>query len=80
MPRNSPNPYPKHGTITPHDSNDESYPLFSIYVGVAGDVVAVTEDGNDELYKNAQAGSYLVGRFKRVNNTNTTATNLLACW
>lgn len=64
--------------ITPHDSTDftQGY-VRGIYVGVTGDVVAVNQDGAAITFKNAQQGSILPIEAKRVNSTNTTATNLV---
>ena len=52
----------------------------ALYVGVTGNVVIV--DGHDfvRTFYNAQAGSVLPVQVKRVNSTNTTATQLLALY
>ena len=70
----------KHFAITPHDSTDESVNFRSIWVGVAGNVVVVTEDGTAVTYKGAAAGSIIPVRGKRVNSTNTTATDLVGMY
>jgi hypothetical protein len=49
-----------------------------IYVGVTGDVVAVNESGIAVTFKAVPAGAILPVRCIRVNNTNTTATNMVA--
>ncbi|RJP54327.1 MAG: hypothetical protein C4583_03115 [Anaerolineaceae bacterium] len=49
----------KHFAITPHDSNNEANNFRGIYVGVAGNVVIVAEDGTALTYKNATAGSVI---------------------
>jgi hypothetical protein len=50
-----------------------------IYVGTAGDVAVVTEDGVSVVFKNVPAGA-TIGPFfiKKVNATLTTASNLIA--
>lgn len=66
--------------ITPSDATDLTAATRAIYVGVGGDVVAVTRDGTAVTFKNAAAGSTINIRARRVNSTNTTATNLVALW
>jgi hypothetical protein len=48
-----------------------------IYVGVAGNVTAVREDGTAVTFVNVNAGTIIPIRAIRVNATNTTATNLV---
>jgi hypothetical protein len=53
----------------------------AIYVGVSGDVELVSaDDGTNLIYKNAAQGTYIIGRFKKVNSAGTTATNLINAW
>lgn len=64
--------------ITPHDSNDFSQgPVRGIYVGGAGNMVAVTTGGTAVTFTGVLAGSIIPIRAKRVNSTNTTATSLV---
>lgn len=70
--------------ITPHNSTNLSHLVRAIYVGTGGNVVAVmldpTQDSPTEkacTYKNVPSGTYLMGRFLRVNATGTTATDLV---
>lgn len=71
--------------VSPDDSAD--LPLFTdhklvtggIYVGVAGDVVAVFSDNSTQLFS-AQAGFTLPLAVRRINATNTTATGLIALY
>lgn len=72
-------PAGNHASITPSDSVDFTHPCRGIYIGVTGDIVAVV-NGTAQTYKNAQQGTILPIEATRVNNTNTTATNLLALW
>jgi len=66
-----------HAAITKSDSTNFTHFSTCIYVGGAGDVALVTENGDVVTYVGAVAGTQIVGRFKRVNSTNTTATNLV---
>lgn len=67
--------------VTPSDSTDFTFGLAScLYIGTAGDVVAVTAGGDAVTFKNVQAGTQLVGMWARVNTTNTTASNIVAQW
>ena len=62
---------------TPHDSNDEAFVSKALYIGGAGDVVAVMVDGTAVTFTGALAGSVLPIRAKRVNSTSTTATGIV---
>lgn len=73
-------PGSEHYAITPHNSTDEAISFRAIYVGVGGDVVVVSNSGTAVTYKNAPSGSYILMRGKRVNSTNTTATNLVGVY
>jgi hypothetical protein len=70
--------YDKFLPITPSDTVSIDFPHDAIYVGVTGDIAAVTPDNVAIVFKGALAGSILPLRLKRVNATNTTATNLIA--
>lgn len=63
--------------ITPHDSTNFAYRTRGIYVGVAGNIVAVNAAGTAITFKGATAGSIIPVRAIRVNNTSTTATDLV---
>lgn len=63
--------------ITPSDSTNFTDVARSIYVGVAGNIAVVTLAGNTVTFVGAAAGSVLPVAAKRVNATNTTATNLV---
>lgn len=68
--------------VTPANSGSPygSNPPRGIYVGVTGDVQLCRSDDVLVVFKNAQAGSTVPGRPKRVNAALTTATNLIAVW
>ncbi len=66
--------------ITKHDTtNIADGPTDAIYVGGAGVVAAVREDGTVVNFT-AAAGAELHIRAKRVNSTNTTATLMVALY
>ncbi|MBY5821473.1 hypothetical protein [Rhizobium leguminosarum] len=66
--------------ITPHDSTDLTYVTRAIFVGGAGNLVAVDEQNNAVTFTGVTAGSVLPIRVRRVNSTSTTATALVALW
>jgi len=51
-----------------------------LYVGGAGNLRVLTIGGDDVLFSNIQAGSFLPVQVKRVYSTNTTATGIVALW
>lgn len=65
--------------VTPSNTVDFTYVARQLYVGTAGDVTVVTEDGAVVLFKSVPEGS-TIGPFfvKRVNATGTTASNIVA--
>lgn len=66
--------------ITPHDSTDLTYVTRGIFVGGAGNVVAVDEQNNAVTFTGVTAGTILPIRVRRVNSTNTSASALVALW
>lgn len=67
--------------ITPSDATDfTGGPTKGIYVGVAGDLVAVRPDGTAVKFKNAIQGSVIPIVAKRVNTAGTTATDLVGLY
>lgn len=64
--------------VTPSDTDDFVAVPRAIYVGTGGDVAAVGLDGAVVTFKNAQSGSVLPIAPKRINDTDTTATDLVA--
>ena len=65
-------------TITPSDSTDLDDLARAIYVGGAGNIAAVQHDGTVVNFIGAVAGTVLPIAVRRINSTNTTATNLVA--
>lgn len=66
--------------ITPHDSTNFAYTVRGIYVGVAGNVVAVNEAGTAVTFTAVPAGTILPIYANRVNSTSTTATNMVGLY
>lgn len=73
--------------VTPSDTvnivppPDRVPPVTSaLYVGGAGDIVAVRQDGTAVTFKAAIAGTIIPIGVIRVNATSTTATNLVALY
>lgn len=74
-----------HGAVTPSDTVDVATAVGSLwpralYVGTGGNIAIVTVDGTAVTYKNAASGSVIAVQFRRVNATNTTATDLVALY
>jgi len=64
--------------VTPSDSTDFNVLCRAIYVGGAGNVVAVTYLGNTVTFSGVPAGTLLPIACRRINSTSTTATNIVA--
>lgn len=70
--------------VTPSDSAEVSnggvFPR-ALYIGVGGDVtVDMAETGTDILFKNTQSGQVLPIRVKKVKETGTGATDIVALY
>lgn len=75
--------YPSRGyhTVTPSDTVDLPWgPTEGIYVGGAGDVAVVRIDNEVVLFAGVAAGTTLKIVAKRINNTNTDATAIVALY
>ena len=66
--------------VTPSDTVDFDKRPRAIYVGGAGNVAAVGQDGVVATFSGATAGNILPIMPKRINQTNTTATLILALY
>lgn len=68
--------------ITPSDSANFTYLVRAIYVGTTGDVVVVNaqDDSTAVKFTSVPAGTILPVKTKRVNSTNTTASNLVGIY
>lgn len=66
-------------TVTPSDTTAiKGGPARALYVGGAGDVVAINENGAAVTFTAVPAGAVLPIATARVNATNTTATSIVA--
>lgn len=65
--------------VTPSNTvNIKGGPCRALYIGVEGDLAVVNENGVAVLFKAVPAGTILPIVTKRVNSTNTTATDIVA--
>ena len=64
--------------ITPSDTVDADHVIEQVYVGGAGNFVAVLMDGSTVTFTGALAGHIYPVRCRRINNTSTTATAMVA--
>lgn len=51
-----------------------------LYVGGAGNLRVTTQGGDDVVFSNVAAGSFIPVQVIKVWATNTTATNIVALW
>jgi len=73
--------YAHYVAITKHDTtNIPTGPTKAIYVGGAGNIVAVATDGSVVTFTAIPVGAVLPISVKRVNSTDTTATNMIALY
>lgn len=63
--------------ITPSDTVNFDYIVRAVYVGGAGNVVAVRPDGTAVTFVGVVAGTWLPLNAMRINSTSTTATNMV---
>lgn len=61
--------------VTPSDTADNTYSY--LYVGTAGNVSVVTEDGQTVLFKNVPSGGHIWIRTSLVRATGTTANDIV---
>jgi len=66
--------------ITPDNDNDQTVVFREIYVGGAGAVKVDMEVSGTVTFAAVPVGTTLVGNFKRVYSTGTTATLLIGKW
>lgn len=65
--------------VTPSDStNFTGGAARALYVGTTGNVAVVLKDGTAVTFSSVPAGAILPVECKRVNSTNTTASNIVA--
>lgn len=63
--------------VTAHDSNNFTTETRGLYVGGAGNIAIVMRDGTTATLSSVPAGTFIPIRLKRINSTNTTATNMV---
>jgi len=61
------------------DGTTPSWPCV-LYIGGAGNIRVLTAGGDDVVFNNVLAGTFIPVQVTRVFATNTTATNILALW
>ena len=66
--------------VTKHDTNNMAQTSRALFVGGAGNLVAVMAGGTTVTFTGVVAGSILPIRVTRVNSTNTTATNIVSIY
>lgn len=66
--------------VTPHDSTNFTTVPRAIYVGGAGNLVAIGAGGDAVTFVGVAAGTLLPIRPTRINSTNTTATSIVALY
>lgn len=66
--------------VTPSDSDNLPWLTRGLYIGGDGDVTAVRADGTAVTFKGLTAGTILPINARRVNSTNTTATDIVALY
>jgi len=79
MSTESVNPSPKVFAATPNDAVDFVKEVRQLYIGTAGDVTIMNQDGTTCTFKNVLSGS-IIGPFflKKLMSTGTTASNIVA--
>lgn len=65
--------------ITPHASTELAFKTRAVYVGGAGNVVAVSADGTEVTFTGVLAGTVLPIRTVRIDDSST-ATSMVALW
>jgi hypothetical protein len=67
--------------VTPSDTDELTYVTRALYIGGDGNVCVIGKDNSAAVtFVGLKAGAILVGRFKQVKSSGTTATNLVAQW
>jgi hypothetical protein len=66
--------------VTPSDTVNLAPGCRGLWVGTAGDLALVGDDDHVETFTTANAGSFIPLGAKRVNDTDTTATNIIALY
>ncbi len=64
--------------VTPDDDNDLPTRTVGLYIGHVGNVIVDDYQGHNATFTAVPTGTILMGDFKRVYNTGTTATLIVA--
>lgn len=72
-------PASNYAAVTPHASTEFTYVCRYLYVGTAGNLVAVTPGGSEVTFANVPAGTLLPIKAIRVDDTST-ASDIVALW
>ena len=76
----APTVYTIYKNAPPSDTLDLPQPSDALWVGGAGNVAAVMQDGSVTLFTAVTAGAVLPIRARRVNSTGTSATLIVALY
>lgn len=70
--------------VTPSDSADLAYVTRGLFIGVGGNLAVIMADDAEAstvvVFKGLAAGQILPIAVRRVRNTSTTATDIVALW
>jgi hypothetical protein len=67
--------------VTPHDADVLTVaPCRSLWVGTGGDLSVLMADGTTAILQNVPSGTVVPVAVRRVNSTNTTATDIVALY
>ncbi len=66
--------------VTKSDTTEFSTVTRAVFVGGAGNISFLMADGTTCVFTGITAGTILPVRARRINSTNTTATNMVAMW
>lgn len=66
--------------VTPDDDNDLTTFAQALYIAGAGDLKVTTVNDNTVTFTDLPAASLLPVQIKRVHDTDTTATGIIALW
>lgn len=64
--------------VSKSDTDNLTYPARAIYVGGAGDVAVLNDEGVSVTFVGVAAGTWIPVKTKRVMSTNTDATDMVA--
>jgi hypothetical protein len=66
--------------VVPHDSNDLGQPSRGLVIGVGGTISVETVGGQSAVVLTVATGAVLALRVTRINNTGTSATNMVSLY